>query len=51
MKAQIPTLLSLSVTLGSKVLRIRRDLGSVGSRLTFPWIHRDLEHLDKHRIY
>lgn len=48
MKAQISSYLSLSVTLGSEILRIRRDLGSVGSRLTFPWMHRDLEHLDKH---
>lgn len=48
MEAQIPFLLSLSVTLGGEILRIRRDSGSVASRLTFLWIHRDLEHLDKH---
>lgn len=48
MKAQIPALLSLSVMLGSEILRIGRDLGSVGSRFAFPRIHRDLEHLDEH---
>lgn len=45
--AQILPVLSLCVMLGREILRMRRDLVSVGSRFAFPWIHRHLEHLDK----
>lgn len=34
--------------LGREFLRMRRDLVSVGSSFALPWIHRDMEHLDKH---